>query len=242
MIIQLNGSSQVLITQPDHAALAFRIMRQWRANGFPDAPQHCVVLHAIEEHDNGWREADVAPVVDDVTGRVLDFVSAPDDVRRAVWPRGVERLAARPYAAALVAHHALHVYRRHRSDSHWAPFFTDMEAARDRHLHTAAPLTLDDLLRDYFFLRIGDLASLTFCNGWTEIQTDDTGSGYAMRFDGTRLTITPDPFEGREVLLEITARELRTRPFRSASEAQHAFSAAREVVVKGVASGGQIST
>jgi len=91
------------------------------------------------------------------------------------------------------------------------------------------------LLRDYFFVRAGDLASLTFCNGWTDVQTDD--AGYAIRLDGTRLTITPDPFEGREVALEVTARELPNRPFRSASEAERAFTAAREVVVKGVASG-----
>jgi hypothetical protein len=235
MIVRLDGSSQLLMTQPDHAALAARIMRGWRANGFPDAPRHSVILYAVAEHDNGWREVDAAPVVDGVTGRILDFVSAPARIRRLVWPRGVERLAATPYAAALVAQHSVHVYRRHRGDPGWAPFFAEMEAVRDRNLQAAAPLTLDDLLRDYFFVRAGDLASLTFCNGWTEIQTDD--AGYAIRFEGMRLTITPDPFEGREVALEITARELPNRPFGSALEAEHAFSEAREVVVTGVASG-----
>ena len=47
-----------------------------------------------------------------------------------------------------------------------------------------------------------------FCNGWTASQLDDSGSGYTIRLEGTRLTIAPDPFEGREVPLEITAREL----------------------------------
>lgn len=240
MIVRSDGSSQLLITQPDHAALAACIMRGWRANGLPDAPRQSVILYAVEEHDNGWREVDAAPVVDGVTGRILDFVSAPARIRRMVWPRGVERLAATPYAAALVAQHAVHVYRRHRSDPGWTPFFAEMEAVRNRHLDIAnqrqpAPLTLDDLLRDYFFVRAGDLASLTFCNGWTGIQTDD--AGYAIRLEGTRLAITPDPFEGREVALEIAARELPNRPFRSASEAEHAFSEAPHVVVKGVASG-----
>jgi hypothetical protein len=235
MIVRVNGSSQLLITQPDHAALAARVMRQWRADGFPDAPRQASILLAIEEHDNGWREVDAAPVVDVVTGRILDFICAPDPVRRAVWPRGVERLATTPYAAALVAHHAVHIYRRYRSDPHWAPFFTDMEAARDRHLHAAAPLTPDDLLREYFFLRVGDLISLTFCNGWTDVQTDD--AGYAIHLEGARLTITPDPFAGRQVSLEIAARELPNRPFRSPSEAQQMFSGARDVVVTGIASG-----
>jgi uncharacterized protein DUF3891 len=238
MIVRLNGSSQLLITQPDHAALAALVMRQWRADGLLQTPRLPSILLAVEEHDNGWREVDAAPLVDPATGRVLDFIGAPDEIRRAVWPRGVDRLAATPYAAALVAQHALHIYRRYRDNPGWAPFFTEMETRRDRHL--AAPLTLEDLAREYFFLRIGDLVSLTFCNGWTDCQLDDSGSGYAIRLDGTRLTITPDPFEGRDVPLEVTARELPNRPFHSAAEARDAFSSARKILVEGIASGSPV--
>jgi hypothetical protein len=237
MIVRLNGSSQLLIAQPDHAALAAVVMRQWRAGGLPEAPRLSSILLAVEEHDNGWREVDAAPLVDDATGRVLDFIGAPDAIRREVWPRGVDRLAATPYAAALVAQHAVHIYRRYRENPGWAPFFAEMETRRDRHLQNAAPLTLEDLVREYFFLRMGDLISLTFCNGWTGVQLDDSGSGYAIHLDGTRMTITPDPFEGQEVPLEITARELPNRTFHSAAEAREAFSKAPQVLVQGVASG-----
>ena len=236
MILRLNGSSQLLIAQPDHAALAARVMREWRADGLLQSPRLPSILLAVEEHDNGWREVDAAPLVDAATGRVLDFIGAPDETRRAVWPRGVDRLADTPYAAALVAQHAVHIYRRYRDNPGWAPFFSQMETRRDRHLAQAAP-TLDDLLREYFFLRIGDLISLVFCNGWTGEQLDDSGSGYAIRLDGPRLTITPDPFEGREVPLEVTARELPNRTFQSADEAQDAWSHAPHVLVHGVASG-----
>ena len=116
MIVRVNGSSQLLITQPDHAALAALVMRQWRAGGLLQAPRLSSILLAVEQHDNGWREVDAAPLVDGGTGRVLDFIGAPDEVRRAVWPRGVDRLAATPYAAALVAQHALHIYRRYRDN------------------------------------------------------------------------------------------------------------------------------
>ena len=165
--------------------------------------------------------------------------------RRSVWPRGVDRLAASPYAAALVAQHALHIYRRYRDNPGWAPFFTEMETRRDRH-HAcgraerevararewgwgharSVKARSDDLVREYFFLRIGDLVSLTFCNGWTDGQLDDSGSGYAIRLEGTRLTIAPDPFEGRDVHLEITARELPDGTFRSADDARDAWSKA----------------
>jgi hypothetical protein len=236
VIVRRNGSSRLLITQPDHAALAARVMREWRADGLLGSPRRQSILLAVEEHDNGWLEVDAAPLVDAVTGRVLDFIGAPDDVRRSVWPRGVARLAASPYAAALVAQHALHIYRRYRDNPGWAPFFAGIETRRDRHLQSTA-FSLDDLFREYFFLRIGDLVSLTFCNGWTDAQLDDSGSGYAIRLEGTRLTIAPDPFEGREVHLEIAARELPDGTFRSADDARDAWSKAPQVLVHGVALG-----
>jgi len=236
MIIRRAASSLLLISQPDHAALAERIMRRWRRDGLSESPRRDAILLAVAEHDNGWREPDAAPIVDVATGRLLDFIEAPDDVRRGVWPRGVERLAGTPYAGALVAQHALHIFRRYRSHPQWAPFFADMEAARDRHLRAAAPATPDQLLADYVFLRVGDLLSLTFCNGWSEAQMDV--SGYAARLDGTRLIVTPDPFGGREVALEIVARELPDRPFASADEASEAFRRAPTVTLTGIASGG----
>lgn len=234
MIVRSAGSSQLLITQPDHAALSARIMREWRAGGFPDAPRRSSILLAIEEHDNGWREVDAAPVVDEATGRIHDFVTAPDAIKRELWPRGVERLAGTPYSAALVAHHAVHVYRHKRGEPEWAAFFTEMEGLRDRHLQ-AARLEMDKLLSDYVFVRIGDLASLTFCNGWSEQQVDDVR--YAIRFDGERLTIAPDPFEGRQFAIDVSARELPNRPLRSAVEARAAFAAAPVVSVSAITVG-----
>jgi hypothetical protein len=236
MIVRPNGATQLLITQPDHAALAGRVMRQWAADALAHAPNRPAILTAIDEHDNGWREVDAAPIVDGA-GRILDFIATPDDIRREIWPRGIQRLAPTPYAAALVAQHASHIYDRYRTDPGWARFFASMESTRNRHLLEAGRITLDDLLRDYLFLRVGDMLSLTFCNGWTQVQTDDVGSGYSMRLERTRLIVTPDPFEGREIPLEITARELPNHPLRSAAEARKVFQAAPVVVLQGVACG-----
>jgi hypothetical protein len=235
MIIQAAGASQLLITQPDHAALAADIMRHWQADGLPDSPRRELILLAIQQHDNGWAEVDAAPLVDPKSGRILDFISAPDDVRRDVWPRGVERLSATPYAASLVAQHALHIYGRYRTNREWAPFFIEMQAARDRHLAAATAVTLEDLRRDYFFVRIGDLASLTFCNGWTDVQTDE--SGYAVHLDGLSLVMTPDPFGSAVTPIEISGRDVPNRTFASTKDARAAFAAARIVTLNGVVSG-----
>jgi hypothetical protein len=235
MIIRTGGTSQFLITQPDHAALAARIMRVWPGDGLPDSPRRSDILRAIDEHDHGWTQVDAAPIVDVVTGDILDFVNAPDEVRRQVWPRGVERLAATPYAAALVAHHAIHVYRRYRPHLEWKEFFRTMEEARARFLRETQALTLNELFRDYLYLRLGDLLSLTFCNAWTEVQTDD--SGYAIRLDEALLVVTPDPFAGSELPIEVSARELPNRSFTSAAAAREAFAAAPTVTLTGVIKG-----
>jgi hypothetical protein len=220
MIIQPGRSTQLLITQPDHAALAATIMRQWTSDGFEESSRRSDILVAIAEHDNGWREVDAAPLVERATGRILDFIHAPDAVRQGVWPRGVERLANTPYAAALVAQHAVAIYARNRQESGWRPFFAGMEAACERHLQRAG-VDRDTLGRDYFFVRTGDLISLTFCNVWTDEQR--LGSGYTLRLRGSELAISPDPFGGRTIPIAIAAVEVPAAPFASEAAARDAF-------------------
>src|SRR5512145_328394 len=111
MIIRHLAASDQLITQPDHAALAARILRQWHPGHFPDSPRKASILHAIEKHDEGWAEVDESLLVDEA-GRLLDFMAVSDDVKRDTSLRGLSALASDPYAAALVAQHRLHVYRR----------------------------------------------------------------------------------------------------------------------------------
>ena len=235
MIIRPHGSTRLLITQPDHAALAGRIMESWTADDFAASPRRADILRAIAEHDNGWHDVDAAPLVDPATGNLLDFIHAPDDVRQAVWPRGVERLAQTPYAAALVAQHALEIYGRYRPEPLWQPFFVGMEAARERHLRRAS-LSIDELQRDYLFVRAGDLISLTFCNGWRAEQT--IGGRYRVRLEGDELLVVPDPFAGRIVPLEIAGVEMPRAACSTAAAAQETFQRARGVRLGGMLRGG----
>lgn len=219
MIVRPNGSTVHLITQPDHAALAVKLMRAWQRDGLVRSGRRAEILIAIEEHDNGWLEPDAAPMVDEAAGTVRDFVTAPDEVRRGVWPRAVRRLMGAPYAAALVAQHAVHVYRRYRSDPAWDAFFKEMEGLVEHHLGAAGMRSHDELRRDYRFLRIADLASLTWCCAWSGAQTDDSGSGYTVHISDGRLVISPDPFEGKEIRFEVPARELPASGLTQASAA-----------------------
>jgi hypothetical protein len=233
MIVRRNGSSQLLITQPDHAALAAHVIRQWRADRFADSARRDVILLAVDQHDNGWLDVDAAPLRDPATGRVLDFIHAPDDVRQAIWPRGAARLGRQPYAAALVSHHAVHVYSHYRGNPRWLAFFDAMEGSRDRYLRAAA-VELEEMLHDYRFVRLGDLISLSFCTG---VDIEDSHSGYQVRLDGSRVLVTPDPFDGATVPLEVRAREMVDRPFATDAEADAAFASARLVTITGTVVG-----
>lgn len=230
MILRPDADRLLLVTQPDHAALAARLMD--RCVSLAESPRRATILLAIAEHDNGWREPDAAPLVD-AGGAILDFVHAPDDVRRGVWPRGVARLSAAPYAAALVAQHAIHVFARYRGSEAWTPFFDEMTRHGDARLARTG-IAPADLLADYEYVRLGDLLSLAFCNDWRDEQVH---GDCRIRFDGRRLTVSPDLFGGQEVAIEVPARILPNRPFASAADARQAFEEAPRTMLTGVAAG-----
>ena len=227
MIVRPVGDRVQLITQPDHAHLARAIMEQCaplRAH-----PRRDAVLHAIGEHDNGWAEEDAAPGVHPTTGAVVDFVNAPLSVRHSVWPRGVARLADHPWAAALVAQHAITVYDRYRTEPDWDPFFSGMEAARDAMLR-ASGMPLDTLHADYPFVRLADLISLTFCAGWTDEQQF---GNWTVQRSGTRIVVTPDAFGEATIPFAIDAREIGNQPFGSDRELREALDKAERITMRG---------
>ena len=234
MIIRRFASSLQLITQPAHAALSARIMRQWGPTHFPDTPRKASILNAIEQHDCGWAGVDEALVLDEKMGQLLDFTEVPDAVKRETSSRGIEPLASDPYAAALAAQHRLHVYRRYANHPEWSAFFAEMTAVRGSYLGAAGG-SLDELLSNYRFVRAGDLASLAFCNNWAK--TGEDGCRYSMHLDGTALTIVPDPFDGRTIEIAIEAREIDVQRFGSAEDARRVLASAPVVRLSGVVLG-----
>ena len=168
-------------------------------------------------------------MIDPATGRVADFVNIPLTVRHGVWPRGVARLADDPWAAALVAQHAITVYDRFRSDAAWTPFFARMEDMRDE-MVTASGLPLQVLLEDYPFVRLGDLLSLAFCTAWTD---EHRIAGWAVRQSDNRVEVTPGAFGGTEVRFEIQAAEIQSVTFRSDADLRSALKSARPVILRG---------
>ena len=230
MIVRQTADAFQLITQPDHAALAAAIMEHSVA--LADHPRRASILFAVAEHDNGWSEPDAAPLIDPATGVPLDFISAPNDVRQGVWPRGVARLADDPWAAALVAQHAIVIFNRYRSEPAWTQFFVEMETMR-REMVQASELLLPELLADYWFLGLGDVISLTFCNGWTDVQEFDP---WSVHLTGSQVSVWPTLFEGAAIPIAIEAQEIPKRHYRDEDELREARAASHITTLRGVIS------
>lgn len=223
-------------------------MSAWQGEGLPTRSTREAALFATAVHDIGWASVDAAPRIHADTGRPVDFMSAERAVRHEVWHRAIDILSAQStYATALVAQHALSIYRRFRADPEWHAFFETLEAARDHWYDTdrrsdgssggAIDPPLSDrrtFLQDYTTVSLGDRLSLAFCMGWPQ---SDTAEGYDVTYDGDRLLVTPDPFAGARVDFQVPARRIENRPYSSDTDLHAALARSKPEMLNGVAQG-----
>jgi hypothetical protein len=238
MIVREDGGRFLLITQPDHARLARDIVSAVGTEPVLRGGTRDSILLATLEHDNGWLEVDAEPTIDPATSRPCDFINGPAGVKHELWPRGIRRAAlADPRAGALIAEHALTVYSYRAGEPEWQPFFTRITALRDDLLRQIGAFdgpARDSFQREYRCVRVGDLLSLQFCNGWTMPQET---FGYRSQLSGGTLTVSPDPFGGSAVTLRVLARPIPARPYASDGDLRAALAAAEPEWLDGAACG-----
>lgn len=220
MIVVRRGASLVLVTQSDHAHLAAELLSLWRLDGFPAHPRRDDILFAVREHDNGWREEDAVPRLDDA-GRPLDFRQAALPQRVEIWQRGVERYAeTRPYAARLIAEHALAVHQD-RLGQDWEIFRRSLEDL-SAELDATLPGRAATVREDYRYLAWADAAALAAAGVWPEFDLE-LGRG---QLRGSDLHLDPFPFVG-VTTFSMACRTVPDRPFASVLDLAGALAESR---------------
>jgi hypothetical protein len=238
MIVRDEGSTFLLITQPDHAQLAEQLVAAIRTEAPLAGAHRRAILLAAREHDNGWIEVDAEPTIDPATGRPSDFVIGPSEVKHELWPRGITRVGrSDARAGALVAEHALTVYSYRRHERGWASFFRTITALRDALLErigAAAGAAREAFDAEYRSVRLGDSFSLQFCSGWAEPHAT---LDYQASMDGSTLVVTPDPFGGAVIPVRAIGRRIPARRYRNDADLRATLAAATPAVISGQARG-----
>jgi hypothetical protein len=211
----------IVVAQHDHARFAGEMLSLWRADGLPGHPRRDDLLFATRHHDTGWREADSAPRVDPESGRPLDFTAVPLDVRAELWLRGTARYEEdRPYAALLLTRHALELHRDHRGEERCDEELLDPLDERYVELLERTGLPPAEVDRDYRFLALGDLLSLTACSRWSD-PAERFGYRFAFRPEGApggqpvdgELSLDPFPLAGATTF-RVPCRRIPDRRYR----------------------------
>jgi len=116
MILQEQGDQLVIIRQTDHAVLAGFFAREWGNELFKRPEPFESFRLAVTEHDNGWREWELAPQIDPKTRLPYSFMSLPTEEHMQLYQRGIERIVkADRYAGLLVSLHCAGLYDRARA-------------------------------------------------------------------------------------------------------------------------------
>lgn len=237
MIVRDEGTTLLLITQPDHARLSADLMAAVRTEPALQTPARATVLLATREHDNGWAEVDAEPTIDR-QGRPLDFMSGPAAVRRELWTRGITRVAKMdPHAGALVAQHAITVYGYRQGDPDWKPFFSSIFVLRDdllEQLGLATGARREAFEIEYRAVFLGDTLSLQWCNGW---RGPESALEYSATMDGDTLLVSPDPFGGATVPFRVLGRRIPARRYHDDADLRETLAATVPVDVAGAARG-----
>ena len=230
IIAPLSSKRLAIVTQTDHARLSAELLSLWRRDGLPDYPWREELLFAAGEHDNGWAEADSAPMVDPV-GKPYDFIDIPTEARQEIWHRGVQRyMSDRPLVALWITRHALHLHRTRVDDPDWQePLSIWRELAGA--LMQEGGWSAEDVDTGYAWIDLSDTVSLVACARYAEplscrgtrirpIPGDEPESLYAT------VELSPFPLAG-STTFSITARIIEDRAYSDGADLALAMAGAR---------------
>ena len=220
MILQHTPDGIIAIKQEDHAALAAFFLEHWSDHNFAHDPERKQIILATCEHDNGWREVDADPPVDEATGLPVDFRRVDAETIFGIWRRATAKyIESDPFVALLITHHGYSLHEQeHKRNPVWKAFFTEFAQLRAE-LRNRLGLTQPDVERAYSYLRMMDWFSLAYCmNHELGQEKPDQYAGYNYRRTGNEFLFRPYPFDAKGLRHELPVYPLRPEGYNSREE------------------------
>ena len=201
MIVREVGEGFVLIRQHDHGLVAGEISRRWGREPWPSPS----TLHAIAQHDLGWRELDQSVLWNDEAGRPHDFLSYPAEPKVRAFGAALDLLEERdPHAALLCSMHYATLMQQ--SEGEAEARFRESEIRRQQRLgEELAGTSTGNLEHDLRLLKLCDGLSLFACINEPGRDTSNPApypEGFVLDgeefvpewADNRTLRVRPDPF------------------------------------------------
>jgi hypothetical protein len=242
MIVRDSNTAWLLISQVEHARIAAEIAANWRLPVALEALRS-EFLFAVEHHDDGWREWEQAPTIDD-DGEPRDFMEMPMPVATGIWTASIE-VAARssPWCGLWISRHFYYLaelaleHRDDPSDRAAAQQFVKEQFAAQRRwradvdAHDVTTIELAGLHALQFFDRV----SLWLCcaERTAEQMFPDPASGttHWTPESTTTIRVSGDSFAAEELSLEVPAVAIEQRAYANDVDLRAAIAQGRHVTV-----------
>jgi hypothetical protein len=235
MIVKREDNGWTLIRQVDHAQHAGAISAAWKQGAFGAQDVSPSLQRATSDHDLGWMEADLEPVVDPETGSPSNFTAIDEATHTELYARAVRTIAEDdPGAGYLVSLHASGLYSRRYGwmglkavdwDGIGAQGRSLLDSEREFRARLASRMSsetaeFEALWRRYMLLETFDFLSLLTCFG---VDSESCGpvpsqpgkwTMLSVRRDGPwEVALDPYPFVEPVLSVEVPCRRLEHERF-----------------------------
>ena len=245
---EINGG-WVLFTQFDHSVLSGEIMKYWGNHTFRGVKTDPQQMYAITYHDKGWIEWDSNPRINPENNYPASFIDMYPEEQHVIWSRCFEDIPEEYlYSSALIALHFStfnnHLLSSNPGDSQLIEFknkiinhVSEILNIEPGELESGLP---EKVLTGLKYIQIGDVISLTFCNGWdsvtvNDVPVDNNGNRTDIRIeskDGLNYKIEPYPFSDSNLEFDIKGLQIKGKEFSSDKELRTAIKNGIEINFK----------
>ena len=227
MLLRTTDAPDVVIAigQASHAWLCGQLARAW--TGVEPREEVCL---AAEQHDVGMAAWDLAPTLNEETGRPHDFIQMPLETHLRLWSAAPQRLFTQSrYAALLVSLHGTTLYemrdlaRLGEPDADAVRQYLAGQRALQERLIAEVGADREQVERNRRLLFTWDWLSLALCLAWPTPR--EGPEGYTLHDDGG---LDPWPFASETLAVRCEGRRLVGR-FSSEAELHAAIEASERV-------------